>query len=114
MVMGWDAEGGHPGGCDQLEQCSKDLEEKLGTDLENPNRGLWVCQAVLRPEGQLVHIPFTQPTPSRPLRVISRVTSSRKPSLLPHPQVSQGSLLCIAMVLGFGSNIKLLILYCKY
>lgn len=111
--MGWDAEGGRPGGCEQLEECSKDLEEKLGTDLENPNRGRRVCQAVLRPEGQLVHIPFVWPTPSHPLRVTSRVTSSRKPSLPPHPQVSQGSHLCIAMVLGFGSNVTLLVLYCK-
>ena len=30
LVMGWDARGGRPGGHEQFEECSTDLEEKLG------------------------------------------------------------------------------------
>lgn len=53
------------------------------------------CQTVLRPENQLAPPPFVWPTLSlSSLESLWRVTSSRKPSLSPSPQRSQGSLLC--------------------
>lgn len=77
-AMGWDAEGGRSGGWEQLEQCSKELEEKLGADLGDTKGRLTgllssakaVCKAL-----------FTWPATCHPSTAIARVTSSRKPPL---------------------------------